>query len=512
MSALLVKNARSTLTALVLITLFAGRATAAAVPELLGGPSAGGFNARSTGAGAGSAYFNPALLPSAPETYDFDFLFLWQDLSISLKPAPASAGVSEFVNAAFVMRNGKKELLTGVLATSDLERQRSGEDKTQLDSYLSIGFTKRLYRDRVVLGLYALLPADKFQSQDSFFVDEREATSSNQLRFELLGDRLSMSTFALSVGSRLGRWLSVGAGFSSGLNIGVKTPVYVPNANDYTTSELNANLSATASLAPHAGIAVYARPDLTFSATIHAPSKIEIEGLNQIKVLTQTRKNQEFRFVQGYEPLTVGLGGDWKVGQLGGAALSLAGTVKWRRWSGYEDRHGFSPESYQGVTGGTPVGTSWKDTFTGALGARYARKSSVLHLDGEFVPSPVPDQTSRTNYVDGTRVAVRAGYEVTTTVLGYRVYGGVQLQMHRIMPRTTEKDEKDEAAFDFFPDDARIDPDRDPREDTDPEKCTDPAGCPVPGVGGIQTNNPGFPGYSSEAWLLGGGVTLRAVF
>jgi hypothetical protein len=31
---------------------------------------------------------------------------------------------------------------------------------------------------------------------------------------------------------------------------------------------------------------------------------------------------------------------------------------------------------------------------------------------------------------------------------------------------------------------------------------------PVPGAQGLQTNNPGWPGFASEGWVWGGGITL----
>jgi hypothetical protein len=35
-------------------------------------------------------------------------------------------------------------------------------------------------------------------------------------------------------------------------------------------------------------------------------------------------------------------------------------------------------------------------------------------------------------------------------------------------------------------------------------------GQPLAGAQGLQTNNPGWPGFGSQGWLLGGGVNLEA--
>jgi hypothetical protein len=37
-------------------------------------------------------------------------------------------------------------------------------------------------------------------------------------------------------------------------------------------------------------------------------------------------------------------------------------------------------------------------------------------------------------------------------------------------------------------------------------------GVPIPQSAGLQTNNPGYPGFSSEGWLFGAGVSITARF
>ena len=50
-------------------------------------------------------------------------------------------------------------------------------------------------------------------------------------------------------------------------------------------------------------------------------------------------------------------------------------------------------------------------------------------------------------------------------------------------------------AFDEFPDNA-VNPVEDPT-------------APLPEAQGLQTNNPGYPGFSSEGWLLAAGLSLE---
>ena len=37
-------------------------------------------------------------------------------------------------------------------------------------------------------------------------------------------------------------------------------------------------------------------------------------------------------------------------------------------------------------------------------------------------------------------------------------------------------------------------------------------GDPIAGRDGLQTNNPGFPGFGSEGWLLGGALNLSILY
>jgi hypothetical protein len=74
-------------------------------------------------------------------------------------------------------------------------------------------------------------------------------------------------------------------------------------------------------------------------------------------------------------------------------------------------------------------------------------------LDAMFVPTLVPLQTGRNNYVDNDRISTAAGFD-----------------------------------YDF--------------------KAFDSRGRPIPSAAGLQTNNPGWPGFASSGMLFGGGVNL----
>src|SRR5262249_3174313 len=142
-------------------------------------------------------------------------------------------------------------------------------------------------------------------------------------------------------------------------------------------------------------------------------------------------------------------------------------------WSKYIDRHGARPTpSYQ-----------WSDTISPTLGARYSIGHIGLLADVSYVPTPVPFQTGRTNYVDNDRVSTSVGGEDGFDAFGSTMHVGLQLQPHFMVPRhqykiptptnASGKNLAPELVTDELPDDAVL------------------AGNPVPGAKGLQTNNPG---------------------
>ena len=75
---------------------------------------------------------------------------------------------------------------------------------------------------------------------------------------------------------------------------------------------------------------------------------------------------------------------------------------------------------------------------------------------------------------------------------------GLQLQAHRLLSQQTRKliptGSNPSLVRDEVPDDAVV------------------SGQPLPGRDGLQTNNPGWPGFSSSGWILGGGINVSLGF
>jgi long-chain fatty acid transport protein len=184
-----------------------------------------------------------------------------------------------------------------------------------------------------------------------------------------------------------------------------------------------------------------------------------------------------------WTPWSVSLGAEGDVLSRGAYTMGVAASMKYAFWSSYQDRHGDSPAVYG-------ADLAWKDTVTVALGVRHAYRRVRGFMDLVYAPSPVPDQVGRSNYVDNDRVGMVLGGDVDLDLGVAKLRPGVQLFAHRLIPRHVTKD------------DARI------RDELPDDSVFASTHDPVPGARGLQTNNPGWPGFASAGWLWGGAFTL----
>lgn len=447
------------------------------------------FTARLMGTGAETAYFNPALLPYVDEGFSIGFFLLSDQLDVSLAPRPAGADVTDAIYKAWQKdaEGVQHPLSFRPLPTATLG-ERDSRDEGKMRSYINVGFVKRIIKERCVVGLMAVLPTSTFQEQTSRFADEREQFFSNGLAHELYGDRLGMMTVTLGFGGVITDWLSWGAGFTLGLSTTTVNPVYVPDAANQREILITTDTGVDTTFAPHFSVTVTPSDRVRLAATLHTASKSETRGTNRLKFWNYKYEEgedaivQTFKFVNGYEPLTIGSGASLRFPNADGSAWAVGTELRWRAWSDYVDRSGKHPD------------VAWSDTVSASLGGRYESAGTSVHVDLGWTPSPVPNQGGAENYVDEDRIGVSAGLETDLDLLGVKLRGAIGLQVHRLIPRQTKK--SDTAAFpvrDEFPDDAF-------------DVFT---GESFPDAVGLQTNNPGWPGWSSSGWLLGAGVSVK---
>lgn len=470
----------------------AAAAHAGATLELTGAPtSTNSMSARVLGRGAATAYFNPAMLADTHPTTEAGYFVLITHTSIELLPRPAGVDVPQSIyNAQLGGPGGSSTRLTlRPLPTSELVNPRENTLVRGTTSYAALGVVRPLFGDRLVFGFYTLLPLNSFLEQQGFFSDERSQYFTDKLHYELLGDRKTMTTFAVAIGSRLNDWLAIGGG--ADISIGTRTnmAVYVPDAADQREVLLGPNIHTGTSAAPYFSVLTQPTERLQLTMVVHMATSIATDGQNDLRFWNYTYPagqnsiKQIYHFSQGYEPLRVAIGGVYssrrhslgKNWQIGVQALLT-------RWSQYRDRHDEKPLD------------AWHDTISPTLGAALDMRGQRLSADLGYVPSPVPDQNGRTNYVDSNRIVASLAFDTPTSVLGASFGMGFYLSGQLLLKRSVTKS----------PNAAN------PVIDEVPDNATDIVkNQPLPGAKGLQTNNPGYPGWSAQGWMLGGGVAFR---
>ncbi len=462
----------------------------------------GGLNAEVSDPSVASTYFNPAMLVEAQENVLVGFSVLDEQISVTLDGRQAG-DVPLVVGQRDIVGPDGKPISNATVPTQWLTdgcppgtakgqcpppgfparpRQSQGTSG-KARTYLTLGFAKRAFTDRLTLGVYAMLPVSSFTTAASFYPDERESLFSNSLHPELYGDRLTAMSIAFGGGFRLTPDLSIGAGFTVGLTNVATSSSYVRDATDYSTLLINNNISTQAALSPQVGAYWHPLPRWRVGGALHAPQSFEIDTNISAAQPSGAQSGATRRQVFDYMPWRASIGLETDLIKSALYTMSVGGGVQYTFWSDYVDRQGESPAVY-----GNDL--AWHDTITWTVGIRHKYRAARAFLDWQYVPSPVPAQVGRSNFVDNDRLGLALGGDVEVTLAHTRIRPGFQLVGYRLIRRHATKD--DSRIVDELPDNSVFADTRDP----------------VPGAAGLQTNNPGWPGFASEGWVYGGAVTI----
>ena len=488
-----------------LVWLCARSVSASPLQDLVGDTaSLAGQQARTVAGGSGAAYFNPALLTEGPTTAKIGFFILSQDIGIHLDGRPGTQfaipeGVENFGHTGGA-RFDNYPIATDLLQFGRMKdarrdtftarpRQGAGSGHGVL-TYETAGFVLKLFDDLLGLGFHAMIPNGEFTKMRAFFNDEREQYFSNSLHPELYSDRMTALTIALGLGIKISDALSIGLGTTFALKAGVGAGAYVADTGNLGKIQLDIDASVNIGIAPHFGVSFKPNKRWHLTATAHTPQRVELESSFKFLLANGIEQQSGLKFVLDYTPWQVGGGVSYDLIQDETQTLTLAGTALYAAWSSYIDRHGEAPTS----------GYPWADTISPTLGLRYALQKFHALFDLTYAPTPVPEQSGRTNYVDNNRVTGSLGVEYRFTMLRTDVAVGLQLQVHRLVSRYQYK-----LRTPTVPDGTNIAPERVKDEVPDDAQKS---GDPVPGAQGLQTNNPGWPGFASAGWITGAALYL----
>lgn len=468
----------------------------------------GGLSPRGSSHGAAASYFNPALLTTARDGLSLGFFVLSQQVRV-LALARASSplcpnhacdvpAVNDAGPAAF-RRADNSALPSPALPTAWLQdgltaadghqaiaprpRQQAGTGQ-QSHQYLAVGLVQHVWEQRIALGVYSMLPSGDILRANAFYSDEREQFFSNSLHPELYGDRLSAAAFVFGAGVQLSDALSLGAGLTIAMQSAAQAPVYISNLSDLDSLLLDSDVHGTVALAPHVGLTFAPIERLHLSFTAHSPQATEIETRFSYIVATGLEQRAHQNFTHSALPWTFALGAELGLGDEAEPDWSLAAGITYALWSKYRDRHGQQPLA--------PY--AWGNAASASVGVRHNGPVVRGFVDLGYAPTPVPLQSGRSNYVDNDRASVALGASYTFTPWGMPLEVGASAQFHALLARTAVK--LADQLIDEVPDDA---------------VGGTPRG-PVPGREGLQTNNPGFPGFTSDGLLWAAGIHTNLGF
>lgn len=487
------------------VALQASVAVASPPFDLLGDVgSSGGLQARTTPGGSAAAYFNPALLADTPAGVTLGFMVLNQRIGIRTDGRPGT----EFAVPEGLENSGHADssrfdsyaIPTNLLQfgrTKDARheaflarpRQGAGSGHSTL-TYEVFGLVVKLFDDRVGIGFHALVPNGEFTKLRAFWNDEREQYFSNSLHPELYSDRMTALSLAPGVGFKVAEGLSLGIGATIALAANVVAPTYVVDTGNLGKILIDMNASVNIGIAPHFGASYQIGDRVRLSASVHTPQRIELGTSFTFLLGNGIEQSSGVSFVLGYTPWQIALGGTLDLLKSETSTLSLAATALYARWSSYVDRHGDRP---------VPA-YAWADTLSPSLGLRWRLRAVTTWLDATYVPTPVPDQTGRSNYVDNDRVGGILGADYRFPLFGTEMKLGASFQLHGLMPRYQRK-----LNTPTVPEGTVVAPDRVKDELPDDAQLS---GEPVAAAKGLQTNNPGWPGFSSGGFILAGSLYL----
>jgi hypothetical protein len=433
---------------------------------------------------ANATYFNPALLPLLKNRTDVGFFILYQNLDITYKDRPDGSDVTDRIYDAKKMEpNGTTSPINYKPYPTQNLTSRGGLAPDNTMAYLSIGVTKEIISEKLFLGVTALIPSGSFMIMDPYFVDENEQYFSNSLRFQLYGDRMQNGSFSFAGAYFYKKFLSFGLGLTLSIASTADTQVYVDDVVEQKLDKMRPYVVADTNFVPYFAVLLKTSKNFFITSTVHLEYKNSIDIQTKTMFFDYENKDgdkfnkQGIGFTYYYEPLKVSLGFNWNILP---DFLTIMTSVLYSRWSTYIDR-----------TNKTPSDT-WYDVISFNLGSKFTLDIGNLSFDLSYIPTPVPDQTGRTNYVDNTQIGFAFSWGKLFAFSFMKFNLSANMQFHYLIPRSVVKDlNRKYPVIDEFPD-----------------SVDSKTGEYIEDSRGFQSNNPGYPGFGSSGFIVAGGLNL----
>jgi len=425
--------------------------------------------------GPWAIYYNPGALTGADVGLTVGGFATYNSAQIALMNRPAGYDIPEL------------DVANSPTPTGAETNARQDTDGLEPIYGLTFGGVTSLGTKRLRLGFIAFLPTTELLNMTARYNDERERVFSNKLRFELIDANPQRFDAELAIAYRLTEWASFGIGgtFLTGANVG--TDVYLQDPTDQENIDINLDVRTENRWGLLAGLQVLLPHDMKLGVSYRGPVSFRISGENRLQVNGVADDAEEPRqtldWTPKYSPGSLALGFAWNVG-----SYQIAADARWVLWSDYRDSHSQR--------------TNFNDVLQTRLGLEYEySKEDRLQVGLGFDPTPIPEQSGRTNYVDNDRVLASLGSSHDVDFYGQGFEFSWFLQFQILLENTVNKDATIQDCSDSA---TKI------CDEISDSLINPRTGQPFPEAQGLQTGNPGFPGYTSGGWIgaVGGEVTF----
>ncbi len=483
---------------------------ASSINEVVGAPtSVTPQGARLIATGGDNVYYNPSLLTEVENSVSIGVFYLYQGLDISLMKRDAVNDI-----AMEALDAGTDGSPYSPVPTSTLPYLRGSFDPSQGHAYAAVNGVFHLIPKWLTAGFSALVPIDTAASVGGYFVDEREANFSNSLHFEMYEDKTTLPSVSVALASKPTDWLSLGAGVD--LEILGTVDARSFSADFFKADHrINASADINASAAPFFAVSLRPAEHALVTLTTHMEAKNNV--LANITMKLRGESNAAIEKVldintqsinAGYRPLTITLGAALEKYKFNDLTVTAGFSLIYQRWSQYRNGHDERPQDIwtwnadyvdeDGDKGKWELKTYdhriWYDTINVTAASMFEYKDHKWGVDLSFYKSPVPDQTGKTNYVDNDKIILGGGYSKDWVFDTFKFQTGVSAMVTYLIERETKKERSvADGVYDEFPSTAK-------------DFMT---GESYESTAGFQTNNPGYPGYTSSGVLLQGGVWIK---
>jgi long-chain fatty acid transport protein len=462
--------------------------------------SAMGGGGVALGTGPGNLLVNPSLMSFSPAGVWLTVSAAHNWLSIDPKARDSRYDVPDEIYQTRPDGWGQDR----PVPTSMLSRERGSTKDLDGTYLLSLAAIGSFGVPGLRIGAGFTVPVPAVVKYKTWYNDEREQHFTNRLHFERFGEFDSAMTITPAVSYAPLDWLSLGLAVRIDLTMGMGAALYMPEGSEWEYSYVNSSADVTPAVRPIAGVAFRTPVGLRFGAVYSHYSYTDVKMDVQLRIWNGERPvegtdevQKEFlqhhRFVLGYDPREIVLGAAYENGP-----FSVEASTAWQQWSEYLDRHGdnWTHPTSGPVDATAPGDDGWTDpSFSDVWDVRGGAEWRVtdfaaLRAGAGWFPSPMPEQTGRYNYVDNDLVLYSLGagfrFEISKHVFTIDLAG----QVWQMLELTVNKEDlpvKEGGIVDEVP-----------------STVTDYNDEPLQGAKGLQTNNPGFPGYSF------GGVVFNA--